>query len=86
MRRRYRDSKHWCVSYLVCLCSRTSWIENCSVHFDVTDIKELVIFEPVRTASFDVWLHVVKLAEASCEVEVSLVCEVRVTEDSNAVL
>lgn len=60
--------------------------DDAAVVFLVADIEELVVGEAVLPTSGDVGFDIVEFAEEPGELDVSLVVEVRVPEDEDAVL
>lgn len=56
------------------------------VEINVSDIEQFHIFQPMRSATSQVRRHVVELAEEPRKGDVSLVVEVGVAEDADAVL
>lgn len=73
-------------TYLIRLTPRAVYVHNGAVKFDVTHVKELVVFETVHTARLIVRRYIVKFTKLASQLEVGLVDEVCLTDNGKAIL
>lgn len=73
-------------TYLIPISPHITLRKNRPVEIDIPDVEQLNVFQSMRPAPRQVRRHVVQLAETSREGDVSLVVEVGVAEDADAVL